>query len=142
MNQQNVYSISGSISSASEHKLEVAIGRQVRTFRKKLDLTVSGLAKLAGVSNGMLSKIENGIASPSLATIQSLATALQVPVTAFFRKYEEERDEMFVAQAHNFLDAIEGKCRIACTLEEAEQTLRVCVAALESGEKGVVMRIV
>ena len=96
MNQQNVYSISGSISSASEHKLEVAIGRQVRTFRKKLDLTVSGLAKLAGVSNGMLSKIENGIASPSLATIQSLATALQVPVTAFFRKYEEERDVSFV----------------------------------------------
>ena len=96
MNQQNVYSISGSISSTSEHKLEVAIGRQVRTFRKKLDLTVSGLAKLAGVSNGMLSKIENGIASPSLATIQSLATALQVPVTAFFRKYEEERDVSFV----------------------------------------------
>ena len=96
MKPQNTHSISGSISSASEHKLEVAIGRQVRTFRKKLDLTVSGLAKLAGVSNGMLSKIENGIASPSLATIQSLATALQVPVTAFFRKYEEERDVSFV----------------------------------------------
>jgi transcriptional regulator with XRE-family HTH domain len=92
MNPQNAHSISG----ARDNKLEVAIGRQVRTFRKKLELTVAGLAKLAGLSNGMLSKIENGLASPSLATIQSLATALQVPVTAFFRKYEEERDVSFV----------------------------------------------
>jgi len=92
MNPQNAHSTSG----ARDNKLEVAIGRQVRTFRKKLDLTVAGLAKLSGLSNGMLSKIENGIASPSLATIQSLATSLQVPVTAFFRKYEEERDVSFV----------------------------------------------
>jgi transcriptional regulator with XRE-family HTH domain len=92
MEQQNAHLLSG----ARNNKLEVAIGRQVRASRKKLDLTVAGLAKLAGVSNGMLSKIENGIASPSLATLQSLATALQVPVTAFFRKYEEERDVSFV----------------------------------------------
>jgi transcriptional regulator with XRE-family HTH domain len=92
MEQQNAHLLSG----ARNNKLEVAIGRQVRALRKKLDLTVAGLAKLAGVSNGMLSKIENGIASPSLATLQSLATALQVPVTAFFRKYEEERDVSFV----------------------------------------------
>ena len=55
-------------------------------------------------------------------------------------KYEEERDEQFIAQANNFLDAIEGTCQIACTLEEAEQTLRVCLAALESDEKGVVRK--
>jgi predicted dehydrogenase len=52
------------------------------------------------------------------------------------QKYEEERDEQFIAQANNFLDAIQGKCRIACTLEEAEQTLKVCLAALESGKRG------
>jgi transcriptional regulator with XRE-family HTH domain len=92
MKPQNAHSLSG----ARNNKLEVAIGRQVRGFRKKLDLTVAGLAKLAGVSNGMLSKIENGLASPSLATLQSLATALHIPVTAFFRKYEEERDVSFV----------------------------------------------
>ncbi|MCK4591779.1 MAG: Gfo/Idh/MocA family oxidoreductase, partial [Candidatus Latescibacteria bacterium] len=52
------------------------------------------------------------------------------------QKYEEERDEQFIAQANNFLDAIEGRCRIATTLEEAEQTLRVCLAVLESGREG------
>ncbi len=40
----------------------------------------------------MLSKIENGLTSPSLATLNALANALQVPVTSLFRGYEEQRD--------------------------------------------------
>ena len=77
-------------------RLEVAIGREVREFRKKLDMTVADLAKLADLSAGMLSKIENGMTSPSLDTLQALSRALHVPVTAFFRRYEEERDATFV----------------------------------------------
>jgi transcriptional regulator with XRE-family HTH domain len=79
-----------------EGSLEIAIGREVRDFRKKIDMTVAELAKLAGLSAGMLSKIENGMTSPSLATLQSLSRALHVPVTSFFRKFEEERDATFV----------------------------------------------
>ena len=78
------------------NKLELSIGREVRFFRNKMDLTIADLAKLAGLSTGMLSKIENGIASPSLATLQALSGALNIPVTAFFRKFEEERDASFV----------------------------------------------
>lgn len=81
---------------AAENQLEVAIGREVRGFRKALDMTVTELAKAAGLSAGMLSKIENGQTSPSLATLQSLSAALHVPVTAFFRRYEETRDATFV----------------------------------------------
>lgn len=76
--------------------LEVSIGREVREFRRKLNMTVAELARLADLSAGMLSKIENGMTSPSLATLQSLSRALHVPVTAFFRKYEEERNATFV----------------------------------------------
>jgi transcriptional regulator with XRE-family HTH domain len=79
-----------------ESNLELSIGREVRDFRKKINMTVAELAKLAGLSAGMLSKIENGMTSPSLATLQSLSRALHVPVTAFFRKFEEERDATFV----------------------------------------------
>ncbi len=80
----------------NDSRLELAIGREVRAFRKKQDLTVNDLAKLTGLSTGMLSKIERGIASPSLATLRALSAALQVPVTAFFRKFEEQRDATFV----------------------------------------------
>ena len=71
--------------------LEVSIGRQVRLFRKKLDMTVAELARQADLSAGMLSKVENGRTSPSLATLHALSAALNVPVTAFFRRFEEQR---------------------------------------------------
>jgi len=88
--------VSETLSPGHDNRLEVAIGREIRGFRKKMGLTIAELAKLAGLSTGMLSKIENGNASPSLATLQSLSKALNIPVTAFFRKYEEERDASFV----------------------------------------------
>ena len=84
------------LSGARDNRLEVAIGSQVRAFRKKLDLTVMELANQACLSAGMLSKIENGNTSPSLSTLQALSRALQVPVTALFRLYDEERDATFV----------------------------------------------
>ena len=76
--------------------LEEAIGREVKGFREKLGITISELSKAAGMSAGMLSKIENGATSPSLASLQALSKALQVPVTALFRGYEEIRDASFV----------------------------------------------
>ena len=78
------------------NELERSIGNQVRVFRKQLKLTVSEAAEAANLSPGMLSKIENGNISPSLATINSLSLALNVPVTAFFRKYEQKRDCAYV----------------------------------------------
>lgn len=76
--------------------LESAIGGEVRAFRRKLDMTVVELAHQAGLSAGMLSKIENGLTSPSLATLDALARALNVPVTALFRRYEDERNVTYV----------------------------------------------
>jgi transcriptional regulator with XRE-family HTH domain len=83
-------------SGAGQSSIESAIGREVRAFRKKLDMTVVELSRLTGLSAGMLSKIERGIASPSLTTLQALSAALQVPITAFFRQFEERRDATFV----------------------------------------------
>lgn len=74
-----------------EKVLEVAIGREVRAFRQQMDITVADLSKITGLSIGMLSKIENGHTSPSLTTLQTLSHALGVPLTAFFRRFEESR---------------------------------------------------
>ena len=85
---QNPHSLRGE---DREKVLEVAIGREVRAFRKQKGLTVAELADRTGVSVGMLSKIENGNTSPSLTTMQALAHALSVPLTSFFRRFEEAR---------------------------------------------------
>jgi len=74
-----------------EKVLEVAIGREIRSFRKNQGVTVSELSDRTGLSIGMLSKIENGNTSPSLTTLQLLANALNVSLTAFFRRFEEDR---------------------------------------------------
>ena len=80
-----------SLSEYRENVLEVAIGRQIRIYRKQMEITVSDLSKMTGLSTGMLSKIENGNTSPSLSTLQTISNALSVPLTAFFRQYEEQR---------------------------------------------------
>ncbi len=59
-------------------------------------MTIIDVSRQAGISSGMLSKIERGKTSPSLGTLSAIARALNVPVTAFFRKYEEQRDCTFV----------------------------------------------
>ena len=81
---------------ASENALEQAIGRQVKRYRKQLGLTITEMCDRSGLSAGMVSKIENGNTSPSLATLRSLSTALNVPVTSLFREFEEQRDATFV----------------------------------------------
>jgi transcriptional regulator with XRE-family HTH domain len=76
--------------------LESEIGTEVRKLRKELDLTVAELGAGANISTGMLSKIENGSISPSLGTLNSLANALNVPISRLFSEREEQRDCSFV----------------------------------------------
>ena len=80
----------------TERNLEVAIGREVRAFRRQQNMTVADLAVITGLSIGMLSKIENGITSPSLTTLQILSHAFSTPVTSFFRRFEERREVQHV----------------------------------------------
>jgi transcriptional regulator with XRE-family HTH domain len=73
-----------------------ALGAQVKHLRQATNLTIAKAAQAAGVSVAMLSKIENGQTSPSLATLQALAAALNVPMTAFFARYDQKRDATYV----------------------------------------------
>jgi len=52
-----------------------------------------------------------------------------------------ERDDLFVAQAHAFLDAMKGAPSELCTVEEAVQTLKFNLAALESARTGLPVTI-
>ena len=77
-------------------RLEAAIGEEVRRQRKRQDMTMAMLADAANLSQGMLSKIETGQTSPSLATLASLAEALAVPLSSFFSAGERSRDVSYV----------------------------------------------
>ena len=79
-----------------ERELEVAIGRQVRHLRRKKGRKIAQFAAEMNISEGMVSKIENGQVSPSLSMLQRLAGALSVPLTALFQGYEEDRPAVHV----------------------------------------------
>jgi transcriptional regulator with XRE-family HTH domain len=76
--------------------LERALGGKIRMIRRERDLSVLDLSNLAGISGGMLSKIENGQISPSLSTLQSIAKALNVPLSLLFAASEERQDCSYV----------------------------------------------
>jgi transcriptional regulator with XRE-family HTH domain len=58
------------------------LGRAVKARRDELKLTLRGLASRSGVSPSMISDIERGEKSPTIATLSTLATALGAPISA------------------------------------------------------------
>ena len=80
----------------AERELERALGNQIRALRRHQDLSISDLASAAGISNGMLSKIENGAISPSLTTLQAISSALQVSLSSLFASFEDRQDCSYV----------------------------------------------
>ncbi|WP_239031798.1 helix-turn-helix domain-containing protein [Paroceanicella profunda] len=79
-----------------EKSLELAIGRQIRELRKRQRMTGSELAAKAGLSVGALSKIENGLVSPSLSTLSAFSNALSVPIVHLFAGFDQPRGAMHV----------------------------------------------
>ena len=69
-----------------ERPLERALGTQIRAIRRLQDLSISDLAGAAGISNGMLSKIENG----------AISGALRVPLSSLFASFEDRQDCSYV----------------------------------------------
>ena len=76
-------------------EIEVEVGRTLNRLRQERGLTVTALSAEAGVSQAMISRIENGQVSPSLATLSSLADALSVPVMALLAQADRAADVHF-----------------------------------------------
>ena len=60
------------------------MGQQIRGLRSAHGLTLSVLANRTGISVGFLSKIERGLARPSITVLQEIAAAFDVAVGWFF----------------------------------------------------------
>jgi transcriptional regulator with XRE-family HTH domain len=63
---------------------QISFGSKLRALRKERGLTQEELANQAGLSKNGISMIERDENSPSVATLQNLATALKLKVSYFF----------------------------------------------------------
>ena len=63
---------------------DISVGRHLRSIRALRGLSMRALAEASGLNINTLSLIENNKTSPSVSTLQQLATTLKVPLTSFF----------------------------------------------------------
>lgn len=70
--------------------MAVKVHLRIQQFRQQRGLSLRGLAEKAGISAAGLSQIENGQTSPSVATLEKLADALESPMASFFSEQEEQ----------------------------------------------------
>lgn len=62
----------------------IGIGKRIKDIRKKNKKTISTVANAAEVSNGLISRIENGRTIPSLPVLLNIINALEIEVSDFF----------------------------------------------------------
>src|SRR6476660_3860555 len=68
-----------------------ALGAQVRVLRKQRGLTLERLSELSGLSTGIVSQVERGMANPSFATLAQLAHGLDISVARLLHVPDEAR---------------------------------------------------
>lgn len=73
---------------ARDRNLDQYVGPTLRAQRLAQGLTLADVATLAGVSRGMLSKIENGQVSSSLETLHQIVSALGMTLGQLFRDFD------------------------------------------------------
>jgi transcriptional regulator with XRE-family HTH domain len=68
---------------------DVAIGARVKSLREAMDLSLRDLAERSGVSAPMLSQVERGDTSPTLAVAQKIAAGLDLTLSQLLRLDED-----------------------------------------------------
>lgn len=81
MMRRRLQSRAAGLWSGMDNDLPPAIGPHLQHLRRTRGLTLEKLAASSGVSRSMLSQIERGQANPTLATVWSLARALDLDVS-------------------------------------------------------------
>lgn len=89
----------------------VNVGQRLRELRAERGISIRTLAMKSGLNVNTLSLIENGKTSPSVSTLQQVASALEAPITAFFESpippqtivYQKANDRQAAAFMHGTL---------------------------------------
>lgn len=74
----------------------IGIGKRIREIRKEKGLTISTVASNAEVSNGLISRIENGRTIPSLPVLLNIISALEIEVASFFNSLPQSGKTTFI----------------------------------------------
>ncbi|MGK0253523.1 MAG: transcriptional regulator with XRE-family HTH domain [Mariniflexile sp.] len=74
----------------------IGIGKRIKDIRKTNNKTINDIAIKAGVTNGLISRIENGRTMPSLPVLLKLISSLEIEVTDFFKGMPQINNSNFI----------------------------------------------
>lgn len=64
----------------------VQVGETLRLRRQMRGMSLKQVAEPAGISVGMLSQVERGLAAPSIKTLRAICSAMDMPVNWLFHR--------------------------------------------------------
>ncbi len=108
------------------------LGKKIRDLRLRRGLTVQGLAEATHLSKGFISQVENSRTSPSLATLQDLATALETSV-AYLVVEEEQRPHVVRANARPRLQVGGNASKVELLSALPRRNMELVMAELPPG---------
>jgi transcriptional regulator with XRE-family HTH domain len=91
---------------------ESSLGPAVRQLRERQQLSLRALAERTGFSASFLSQVENGQASPSIASMELIASALGVTLGEFFQSTRGEPPSITRAGGRPMLHSGWSRARI------------------------------
>ncbi len=95
-----------STETAPRLKLEQYLGLQIKRQRQAQDLKLADVAKIADISQGMLSKIENAQVSTSLDTLSRLCDVLGLPLSKLFSEYDQQDGSALLVKADQGMEVV------------------------------------
>ncbi|WP_249677873.1 helix-turn-helix domain-containing protein [Pseudomonas abieticivorans] len=87
-------------------KLEQYLGMQIKRQRQAQELKLADVARIAGISQGMLSKIENAQVSTSLDTLSRLCDVLGMPMSKLFSQYDQQGGSALLVKHDEGLEVV------------------------------------
>jgi len=110
----------------------VQLGKKIRDLRLRRGMTVQQLAEASHLSKGFISQVENDRTSPSLATLQDLARALETSVA--YLVVEEDQVPYVVRRAERPNMSVNGNgSRVEVMSAQPRRNLELLHAELPPG---------
>lgn len=103
------------------------LGHSLRRLREDRRISLKVLAEQTGFSSSFLSQVENSLASPSISSMERIATALGVTLSQFFNHAEASRGSVVRGSDRACLNLEWSLAEIesAGALDRGRPTLRV-----------------
>jgi len=76
--------------------IESEIGKRIKNYRTKKDLTLQDLADLSGFTKGYISKVEKSKKAPPVSTLGKISKVLGIPISVLLGVNDQVSDICFV----------------------------------------------